>query len=324
MSESSLDNANIGSKPSIYEELSHIEPVTRVEVKSEKVSTLGIVTGVWGGIGDSAIAAKAVEGGVKMALIDGVGNDETQVLTPERIHAEIVAKAILEKPIMSGLSLAEAQLRQINKNGLGPRTVSVSNDPLYCMMAFAEIAQKDGQFFVEPIAVGDVSILALVPDAEGKFDSSSLRFLYFNPFADRSQDSILTPRFHAVRENELCAPNPSIFPTGSIIIMADDGGMDAILNPRILLEAGSSFSRGSLLNSSYDFERMISEQNKGKYSMTELHAQLAQSLNPLMELFNLKGHHGASSALFNSLISQPKVINDDAALLITEVGGGKV
>lgn len=325
MSESSLDVSSVGKKPSIYEELNHIESVARVEALSGEISVLGMAKGTWGGVGNSTVGTSIAEGGVKMVLIDGLGNDETQSLTPERVHAEIVAKAVLDQPIMSGLSLAEAQLRKINKDGFGPIAISVSEDPLLCMMAFTEITKMgEGQFIVGPIAVGDVSILAFIPDAEGKFDSSSLRFLYFNPFADRNLDGIRTPRFHGVRQNELHASNPSILPAGSIVVMADDGGMEAILNPKILTEAGSSFPRGRLLDWEQDFNRMVSDQNKGKYSVADYYSQLSQSLTPLIDLFNRLGHREASSALFNSLSLQPKIINDDVAILMARVGGDKV
>jgi hypothetical protein len=307
------------------DELDRIEPVTRIEVLSDRITALGIVTGVFGGIGDSAAGVKIVDNGIRMALVDGVGNNETGVLTPERIHAEIVTRAVLRQPVIPGLDLAEAQIKKIKTNGERPEYSLIPDDPLFCMLAFAEVSDtQNGQFLVSPVGYGDVSIFALAPEAGGEFGVSSLRFLYFNPFADRSKDHIRAPRFHAVRQSELHAPNPSILPAGSVVILADDGGMEALINPEILLAAGSDYPKNRLRDLEWDFDRMISGSERGKHSTADYNSQLTRSLFPLMEIINRLGRRGAFLALFNSLSQHPQAVPDDVALLAAVVGEGKV
>lgn len=287
-----------------------LSPVLIRERETPAVSCFGFVSGVGGGLGDSALAMEATASGVKVAVVDGVGNDDSVEITPERLHAETVAAHLVvpDRTVMDSLGQAERELGlKIAKGDL--------LDPLFCAWGVLEIASAEGEkggAKMEAFGGGDVTVVAFLD--QGKDITDRIVPLYFNPTADHRIDTILSPRFHGLRARELRVPPKSFLPSGTVILLADDGGMDLLLHPLFLRKMGAE---GYGLDEAVEqTSRLFRSLRPGEFDEDAVTAGLKIGMKPFFSALSQLGCRRTIDLLMKLLGERRQFIPDDVAMAL--------
>lgn len=214
----------------------NLKPVQEISLERPGIRVNGVCRGLMGGLGMTAVGVSKIQkGGVRVAIVDGTGMNETSSLTPERQRAEIICEQLVSKSVIVH-GLAEA-LKIINQTP-GLREEKSANgkfeyDPLRKAWAMAEIYPiAEGEFELRASGMGDVSVLVFSPNETGDYGLAGVKFPLFNPTADQKLDTIQWNWRTQLRE-QISGPKVNL-PKGSLIIAADDGGMQALFSAAVL------------------------------------------------------------------------------------------
>lgn len=292
-----------------------LSPVLRRELETPIADCFGFVSGVGGGLGDSALAIEATASGIKAAVVDGVGNDDSAEITPERLHAEIVARHLVipDRTVMDNFDRAESEL------GLKIATVDL-RDPLYCAWVVLEIASAEsekGGAKVEAFGGGDVTAVAFLDQGENITDR--IVPLYFNPTADHDIDSIRSPRFYGLKTRELRVADQSFLPSGTVILLADDGGMGLLSHPWFLEKMGAEVSWAELDEAMNQISRLYTYLRSGKLDEEAILVGLKTGLKPFLSVLSRLGCRQTIDLLMKLLGEKRQFIHDDVALALVEL-----
>lgn len=289
-------------------------PVIFREKESTIANCYGFVSGVGGGLGNSALRMEATASETKIAVVDGVMSDDSKIMTPERLHAEIVAKnlAAPDKTVLQGLDQAESEL--------GPSGGAEElRDPIFCAWAVLKVASAEGEkggARVKAFGGGDVTAVALF-DRGMDFAADRITPLYFNPTSDHNIDSIRSPRFHGLKTRELRVADEPILPSGTVILLADDGGMSLILHPWFLRELGTDESR--LEEIVERASRPFSSFRPDEFDKDTMTAWLKTEMKPFFSVLSRLGCRSTIDSFMKLLNNRRGFIHDDVAMALVEV-----
>lgn len=290
-------------------------PVIFTEQEFKTANCYGFVSGIGGGLGYSALAAGATSSGAKLAIVDGVMNDDSLELAPERLHAETVARhlAVPDRTVMENLDQAENELSlKIAAGDL--------RDPLYCAWVVLEIASAEGEkggAKVGAFGGGDVTAVALLD--QGKNITDRIVPLYFNPIADHDKDSIWSPRFQGLKTRELRAPRQSFLPSGTVILLADDGGMELLSHPWFLEKMEAEVSWPELKEAASQIFRLYTSLRSGELDEEAMLTGFRAGLKPFLSVFSRLGCRQTIGLLMKFLGEKRQFIQDDVALALVEL-----
>lgn len=290
-----------------------LSPVLIRERETPVASCFGFVAGVGGGLGDSALAMEATASGVKVAVVDGVGNDDSVEITPERLHAETVAAYLVvpDRTVMDSLNQAESEL------GLKIATGDL-RDPLFCAWVVLEMATAEGEKVgaeVRAFGGGDVTAVAFLD--QGKDITDRIVPLYFNPTADHNIDSIRSPRFHGLKARELRVSEKSFLPSGTVILLADDGGMDLLLHPWFLREMGAEES--GLDEAVEQTSRLFRSLRPGEFDEDAVTVGLKTGLRPFFSVLSRLGCRPTIDLLMKLIDKKRQFVHDDVVMALVEL-----
>lgn len=288
-------------------------PVIFTEQEATVANCYGFVSGIGGGLGYSALAAGVTSSGAKLSIVDGIMNNDSLELAPERLHAEIVARhlTVPDRTVMESLDQAENELSL--KTAVGHL-----RDPLYCAWVVLEIASEEGEKVGAKVGVfggGDVTAVAFLD--QGKDITDRIVPLYFNPTADHNIDSIRSARFHGLQTRELRVADQSLLPSGTVILLADDGGMDLLLHPWFLRKMGvDEPGMDEAVEQTACLFRAVRSDEFDEKTVT---AGLKAGMEPFFSVLSQLGCRRTIDLLMKFLGEKRQFIHDDVALALVEL-----
>lgn len=216
---------------------STFRPVIEINRSTRLGYVIGLSAGVTGGVGNDAVRVRATGDRIKITIVDGLGNNNTPLVTSKRLQAEIVAHDVnVANNPKDGLVQALEHVAQANKVIESRRR---GGKPLYTdvekMIASVDIRREpDGRIMAQPFGTGDLGIFLWQPNEKGEFDESSFSFLYLNPTASSVKDQAgYFDKYGPTGDRSLPLtvkpPDPSEIRPGSIVMVASDGGIEVVL-----------------------------------------------------------------------------------------------
>lgn len=311
-----------------FDWLKDLRSVNRYRLETSRIGLYGLSVGLEGGMGNDSLVIRKTDKGIIVVMVDGVKSNSDLNVTDERIHAEVVASNLAEKPIRYALDAAKQKLKTANIRRKVSGKQLLSEDPLQLMIAMAEVVPvTDNAFLIQPIGTGDASILALVPNSEGQFDETSLKLVYFNPTANEYKDCIWGER-QGRSTSELHLPNPIILPNGSILLLATDGGLDMLFSPQVLKTAGSTFSEEDLERGHQIVSKLLMTSTTiigDSRREQEMHQAMKLAVEPLIEVLNNRGFEKVARVVLDTVQTGKEkrlaIIPDDVSIVLAKIKG---